>query len=250
MVSQEPALQRRYDTENNIIIVTPRLYHAPRRKRRPLARLDQVHDALARVLAVVLPLELPQEHMVDEQEHGAGKDERGTLDGDRDVCGDGPPHVVLDVDDDERGDEAGEGVERQGQVDAVEEPDVVVAPAEGEIGHAQGAEAEDGRRRAEQGHRGDLLVRLLRLGGGGRRGGRAREVGRREDEGEQDHPREQVGEDVMGPGDLAVAEEHVHVSRLEGPALSLLLRLLRSREKVRRPDVWRQWCARGARVGR
>lgn len=51
---------------------------------------------------------------------------------------------MLHVDQDQRGKDAGQGVQHQGQVDAVQEPDVVAAVDPAEPGVAEDAEGEEG----------------------------------------------------------------------------------------------------------
>lgn len=103
------------------------LHDAPRRKRRPLARLDQVHHIFATRLAVVLLLDLGQQHKVEQDKHARRQQEGGALERHGHVRRAAPPPAVLHVDNDQGGEEAGERVQHEGQVDAVQEPDVVVA---------------------------------------------------------------------------------------------------------------------------
>lgn len=147
--------------------------HAPRRERRVPPGLDQVDDVPVLALAVVLPPQGPEQHPVGEDEQAPRGQEGGALDGDGGVGGGGPHGAVLHGDRCQAREEAREGVQRQGQVDAVEEPDMVAPPAQGQVGGAEGAEAEEGRGHGEEGHRGDAPpVLLLGLVGGGGGGGR------------------------------------------------------------------------------
>ena len=145
-----------------------------------------------------------QQSIVDHQKRQSAHGHDSAFHDCSNLCRNTPVPMLIRIHTRQRSDQSGEPVQGPGQVQSVQQPDVVLAPANRQPDHTHGADTTADGSDNEQGDILDLRI-VAQVSDAGKGSWE-------DDEASQHYPREERGEDVVQARNGVQVQEHFHVA--------------------------------------